>query len=180
MSGGNGINTPVGRFVREYQGGITPMDAGNHIALEPGLPRTQGTQRGCDISYLLLHNKITPKMSDLKWQWTFIISHNFCGSGILERPSWVVWLGLFAGRREDVTWRLDWDWRVSAACWQETSVPCTRVSPRGCLSVPMARHRALSRASDPRRNKAELQYLLWPRLGSLMPSLCHLIFTGSH
>ena len=37
------------------------MDAGNHIAPEPGFPRMQGIQRGCDISYLLLHNKLLQK-----------------------------------------------------------------------------------------------------------------------
>lgn len=43
------------------------------------------------ISYLMLHNKLTSKMSGFKQQYTLITSHGFCESGIQEEFSWWFW-----------------------------------------------------------------------------------------
>lgn len=100
-------------------------------------------------------HQITPKISDFKWQWIFIISHNFCGSGILEWLSWLVLIRALSKLQR----------RCHVKTWLGSTSRCRLLAgnlsslhtgpPWSCLRVLTGQQLVLSRASDLRRSKAE-------------------------
>lgn len=118
----------------------------------------------------MLCHRLPQNISSLK-QWTFIITHTFCGSGIWE---WLIWAVLVQGASwPGLWWPEGWlgleddlhSCRVGAGCWQEASVSHHVDLSPGFFEWPHDTQLNPSSWVTQKRAKCKLRCLWWHSLG---------------